>query len=286
MDVRAETVEAGGLRAHCRTAGAGEPLILLHGLGASSYSWRAVLPDLARDFSVWAPDLPGFGRTEKPDWFDYSPGGLSRWVVAFMERLGLASAHLAGNSMGGVISVWAALETPARVRSMALLGTPVYPHQKPPILWPMRWPVIGPIYERSIGPWAVGFIAKSVFIDRSVITKEMLAEYGAPLAEAGGRAAIARFIRNAIPPDLDAWLSRYRDIRQPTAVIVGDQDCMVDLAGARRFAAEVAGSLFTVIPNCGHAPQEERPAETLAALRGFLGGLKSQNRLGPQSAPA
>lgn len=260
-----------GVRTRLLSEGEGEPIVLLHGLGASAYSWRRLQPALSRaGRAVYAPDLPGFGRSEAPEGFDYSFLGFMSWVEALLDALKLERADFVGNSMGGVISLRTAMERPARVRRLVLLGAPVYPHNRPMLLWPMRWPLLGALYERSLGPWAIRFIAKSAFVDHGLITEELIEEYGFSLKRPGGRRAVAEFIRRAIPPDADALIRRYASLEHPTLVVRGECDGVVDRASAERFAREIKRGTFLHIPRCGHAPQEESPEPLLAALRDFF----------------
>lgn len=263
-------VTAGGVQVHVLSAGKGEPVILLHGLGASSYSWRHILPALGERFRVYAPDWPGFGRSQQPWDFDYSVDGFRKWLIAFMDGLGLRRAALVGNSMGGMVSLAAASADPDRVTRLVLLGTPVYAQNRPKFLWPLRWPVFGSVYERLMGPWAVSLIGRTAFVDRSCVTPELVREYGMALATPAGRHAVAQFIRNAIPPDLEDRVRSYGELRVPTLVIVGDHDPLVDVPSAERFARTIPYSGILVIRSCGHAPQEEKPAEVLPALLRFL----------------
>lgn len=270
-DAKAETLRVAGVDTHLVRAGSGEPVILLHGLGASSYSWRFTLPELARRYEVFAPDFPGFGRSEKPADFDYSIAGQHAWLLALMDRLGLSRARFVGNSMGGVIALWTALEAAPRVERMALLGTPAYPEQRPRVLWPLTWPILGRIYEWALGETTLRWIAKSTFVDKSKITEEMIAEYGAPLKTAAGRRAVAEFIRRAVPPDFRERVARYRELAMPALVLVGDSDGMVDRPGAKRLARELPNARFVCLDCCGHAPQEDAPERVVALLRDFLG---------------
>lgn len=269
--VRSETVEVAGIKTRLQRAGKGSPVLLLHGLGASSYSWRFALPELARRHEVFAPDLPGFGRADKPWDFDYSPGGLHAWTVALLDRLGLASPSWVGNSMGGVISLWGAQETPERVARLALLGTPAYPEQRPRLLWPLSWPVIGRLYEWALGDLTLRYIANTTFVDRSKVTPELLDEYGRPLKSAQGRRAVAQFIRRAMPADWRERVARYAHTRHPALVLVGDSDRMVRRAGAERLARTLPNARFVCVERCGHAPQEDAPERVLPHLMDFLG---------------
>lgn len=268
--VESRELTVAGVRTYLRRAGAGRPLLLLHGLGASSYSWRFALPEFARDYEVFAPDFPGFGRSEKPWSFDYSIAGLHAWLIALMDELGLERARVAGNSMGGVVALWAAMETPARVERMALLGTPAYPENRPRALWPLGWPVLGPLLESMLGETSLRWLAKSTFVDQSKVTEELIAEYGEPLKTAAGRRAVAEFIRHAVPADYRERIVRYREVSQPALVLVGESDQMVGSAGAERLARDLPNARFVCLERCGHAPQEDAPERVNALLTDFF----------------
>ena len=267
---RAETLDVAGLKTHLVRAGAGEAVILLHGLGASSYSWRFAVEELARHYEVFAPDLPGFGRTEKPYDFDYSIEGLHRWVLSFMDRLGLEKARFAGNSMGGVITLWTAMDAGHRVERMALLAAPAYPENRPQLLWPLCWPVIGRVYEWALGERTLRFIARTAYVDQSKVTEELIAEYLAPLKTAAGRRAVAEFIRRAIPPDFKARIARYPTLSHRALVLSGDADQMVDHRSAERLSRELPRARFEYLERCGHAPQEDAPERVIPLLRDFF----------------
>lgn len=275
MTIRREDFTVAGVRIYCESAGPSsstrEPVLLLHGLGASAYSWRYLLPLMSERHRALAFDWPGFGRSEQPEDFDYSADGFSRHLIAFMDLLGIERAHLVGNSMGGLVSLWTVLHRPERVASMVLIGTPVYPENKPRLLWPLRWPLIGSLYERALGEWAVGFIAKSALQDHSLITPELIREYGLALRTRQGKRAVAQFIRNAVPPDPLGLIARYKDIRHPTLVIVGETDGVVGVPSAKRFSEEVPGARFLLLRGCSHAPQEEKPGPVAQAVLEFLG---------------
>ena len=163
MKVRAGTLSVAGIKTHYLRAGSGEPVVLLHGLGASSYSWRFAVPALADRFDVIAPDLPGFGRSDKPWDHDYSVAGQHRWVMSFLDGLGVKKARFVGNSMGGVISLWAALETPERVGAWPAGRRP--PENRPKLL-AADWPVIGRSTGCS-GETTLRWIAWGTFVDKS-----------------------------------------------------------------------------------------------------------------------
>jgi pimeloyl-ACP methyl ester carboxylesterase len=269
-EVRHETRPVAGVRTFFRRAGAGAPVLLLHGLAASSYTWRHAFDHLADRYEVFAPDFPGHGRSEPAPGFDYSMAGLSAWTVAFMDSLGLETAPLVGNSLGGVITLWTAMERPERVSRMALLGVPAYPENRPQLLWPLSWPLLGSVYEAALGATLLRAVDRSVYVDPATVTDELVEEYSLALRTAGGRRAVAEIIRRAIPPDAAARMARYKSLRQPALVLVGERDRMVGVSGARRLAGDLPASRLDVVPGVGHAPHEDDAGQVMPRVRAFL----------------
>lgn len=110
-------------------AGDGPPLLLVHGLMTSAYSWRYVASDLARKYRVIAVDLPGAGQSGAPD-LDQSPQSLARVLDAFVQALGLAKTYVVGNSMGGYVCLWWSLEHPERFERLLIMHSPGFPEPR------------------------------------------------------------------------------------------------------------------------------------------------------------
>ncbi len=266
-----EELSIGGVRTSlAREGGSGPTVVLLHGLGAHGFTWRGLVPLLSKRCRVVVPDFPGFGRSDKPAAFDYSLTGLSRWLLELLDALGLESPALVGNSMGGVVALMTALSRPERVSRLGLIGTPVYPENIPRLLWPMRYPVLGAVYELLLGPALVRFVGRTAYYDPAFFTDDIVAEYAAPLREKAARRALAAFLRNAMPEDAARWVSLYPSLRAPTLFVRGESDGVVDLESARRFCAAAPNARLLALERCGHAPHEERPDLVAEALQPFL----------------
>ncbi|MBI5200835.1 MAG: alpha/beta hydrolase [Elusimicrobia bacterium] len=265
-----EHAELGGVRVRWRTYGSGSPVFLLHGMGASLYSFRGQVEEFSKRHTVHCFDWPGYGPSDQPADFDYSPEGYSRFLVGHMDRLGIKKAHLVGNSMGGLVSIWTAMHRPDRVDKVVLIDAPVYPADKPAILWPLRWPVFGALYASVIGPWAVPTVARSVFVDKSVVDDRMISEYSETFRRPGGLRAVRTFLQRAVPPDPAAYTDRYSSMTHPTLVLRGEHDAVVRQESVDRFAKVHPKAKLVVLPGLGHAPHEERPETVNPLILDFL----------------
>lgn len=159
--------------------GAGEAVVLLHGFGASSYSWRKVIPELARSFRVVAIDLNGFGWTERPsDPRSYSRDGQIQLVLGVMRELGIRRAHFVGHSYGGSLTLYMAARHPEVVRSMVLVDSaaPTYSDDRRSRLASIR-PLDSLLVRLALTPSHVRrSLVESVY-DPAVITPEVLQAY-------------------------------------------------------------------------------------------------------------
>src|SRR4028119_664561 len=122
MVVREREIRVEGVPTRFLTAGEGSPLILLHGVGDNALDWRWVIPALARDYRVYAPDLPGSGGSSKPAADSYSPAFFESFVGSFLDALGGERAAGVGNSWGGLAGLRFALSEPERAAALGLVA--------------------------------------------------------------------------------------------------------------------------------------------------------------------
>lgn len=259
-----------GLRIRYVRKGAGPSLILLHGLGSSIYSWSGVLDGLARQHDVVALDLPGFGSSDQPEELTF--GRLPRAVLGLMDRLGLEKASLAGNSLGGAVAIVVAAERPERVDRLVLIdaaGFNLAPEDRPGIL---RFVSAVPdiLLERlPVRRWLTRAALRQVFLDPAQVTDERVEEYVAPMLRPGAARSL-RSLLTSSSNELDHFEELLARVRSPTLILWGREDRWVPVADADKFGAAMPGSRTIVLKRCGHLPQEERPAETLALIQSFL----------------
>jgi pimeloyl-ACP methyl ester carboxylesterase len=270
-------VRASGLTLSCYVLGAGDPIVLLHGLGASKITWLPVLAPLAERHRVIVPDLPGHGESDKPR-HDYTPRFYARVLRHFMDALEVERAAVVGNSLGGRIALELALRSPGRVAGLALLD---------PSLPGLRWRhIMGftRIFPTEIGvlPFPLRERWVEVMIRRLFARPDRLPSEG--YASAAGefiriyRDPVARMaffstLRQIVTERPDAFFASLRRIKHPALIIFGEEDRLVPPRLAVRLAQHLPQAELVILPNVGHVPQFEATSETLGLLETFLDGL-------------
>jgi pimeloyl-ACP methyl ester carboxylesterase len=279
---------ADGVRLHYVRQGAGPPVLLLHGWPGFWYDWRRVVPALAAGADVIAPDLRGFGASDRPDLppaEGYGAPAHARDLVALLDHLGIARVVVAGHDVGSVVAQMLARTVPERVGALALFN-PVYPGIGMRRFEPE---VHGEFWYQYFHhqPWAdalVGYHRDTVrvylrhFYDHWVGRKESVrpAEFEAIVdqyAQPGAFRASIAWYRGRVPTRLRDAQRDPRDlqIHQPTVVRWGELDPVVRVEWSDRLA-EVFTHLvsFERLPGVGHFVPFEAPDETLAAIREAL----------------
>jgi 3-oxoadipate enol-lactonase/4-carboxymuconolactone decarboxylase len=253
-------IDVGDLTVHVRIDGppGGAPLVMLHSLGTTASVWDAQAAALAGSFRVIRPDMRGHGLTSCTPG-PYSMAQLAADVAGVMDALGIAAAHVAGISIGGMIAQALAAADPARVKSLMLVDTAMA--IPPADSWISR--------AATVRAEGIGVIADAVMA-RWVTPGFMAAPEAAGLramllrTPAEGYAAAAEAIAAA---DLTAGTST---LALPALIVVGDQDAATPVASAQALHAVIAGAALTIIEGGAHIPTVEKPAEVTAALRDFL----------------
>ena len=262
-------IRIGGRRQHYRDEGDGPPLLLLHGLTASLFSWDRCAAILARDFRVIRIDLPGHGLTGPDPAGRYGLAELAALVASLLDALGIERASIAGSSLGGAVAWHVAAGFPERVDRLILLAPIGYP-MPGRLPWPLRLladPIAGPVLSR--------FAPRREFMKRLMATYGDRARFDPEDADrqfqlfrrSGNREALGAFLRGGRMPDPRPLLAR---IAAPTLILWGSADAIAPPALAERFAQDIPGARRAVIAGAGHAPMVELPEATAAAMRAFL----------------
>jgi pimeloyl-ACP methyl ester carboxylesterase len=277
----------GSLRVHHMHGGRGDPVLFIHGLGSSSYiEWRFNLEAAAARHRVYAPDLPGFGRTEKPH-ARYGIPYFTRFLVRYMDSRGLRSAAVVGASLGGRVALELTLKHPERVSKLVLvnalgLGRPTMQLS----YGLLTVPRIGEAFMRVARDairWAPPRMIRSVAARftgaSSDLTQTMDDSYLANLKEMysaeGYPDAYLATVRSLITPEaiLGAHYDlskRLHEIKVPVQLIWGADDPLFPVTHAARAHALIGRSRLAVVEGAGHTPQAERPEEFNRVLERFL----------------
>ena len=276
-------VDVGEVTLRVRHGGSGPPLLLLHGYPQTHMMWGKVAGELGRDFTVIAPDLRGYGGSTAPsdaeDHSSYSKRAMAGDAVALMRHFGFETFDLAGHDRGGRVAYRLALDHPDAVRRMTILdiiptGEVWARADRRFALGYWHWQfLVQPFAEEIIGQDAELFFFGGQY--RAIVGafgKEALADYCESLRDPKMIHAIcedyragARFDRELDEQDKAVG----RKIACPVQILWGGKGALAawydTLAIWREWAGDVRGQAI----DCGHFIPEEKPAETLAALRGF-----------------
>ena len=260
-----KSIVAAGLRTNYHDVGQGFPVLMIHGSGpgVSAYAnWRLVMPELARDRRVIAPDMAGFGFTDRPAGASYTMDGWVAQAIGLIDALDLPQVDLVGNSFGGALSLALAIRHPGRVRRLVLMGAAGVSFELTPALDAI-WGYT-PSFEnmRKVMDWFA--------YDRNLVSDEL-----AQLRyEASNRPGFQESYAAMFPAPRQRWVeslaSQDDDIRQlphETLIIHGREDQVLPLSNSIRLSQLILRSQLHVYGRCGHWTQIEH-AQRFAQLAG------------------
>ena len=266
------TVSIDGVGVHYLEAGEGPALVLIHGLGASTFTFQRVVPELARRFRVVALDLKGFGFSDRPDG-DYTLTAQADLVRQLMDRLGIEKASVLGHSMGGAVAMRLALAHPERVERLILassasdleLGRRIWGAALLGRLLPLVAPFT--LHNRRFRELSL----KSGFYETDRCTEQIIEGYMMP-----GR--VRGYLR-ALGNTMAHWRRdprlRPADITHPTLVLWGEADRWLPPSRGERLHRLISGSRLEVIKGGGHLFLQEQPESSLRLIEDFLSEKES-----------
>ncbi len=263
------------LSIHVEEMGSGSVLLLLHGLGGSSYAWRQVAPRLAQRHRVIALDMRGFGHSDKPFDLAYSPADQAAVVRAFIKLQNLSRITLIGHSYGGMIALLLSLDRriePHRITRLVVIDAPVFPQRFSAGVRFLRRPVL-PYLALLMAPseltTSIAFMMEQVGFDR--LTERDISIYAGPLSEPGGPHALIETANQIVPAEFPHMIARYPTMTKPTLVIWCREDSVVPLSTGERLARTLPRARLAVLDGCDHMPAEQAPEALGAEISRFLG---------------
>jgi pimeloyl-ACP methyl ester carboxylesterase len=240
VETEQRQLEVDGSRLFYQEAGAGEAVVLLHGLSGSARWWQHNLAALTAQFRVLNVDLIGFGRSRGQR---FVLRETARLLATLVDRLELAQAHLVGHSMGGYVAADVALHYPARVNRLVLVNAAAVPFHR--------------TYVHDA--WGLAQALRYVpFNFLPVLLSDALTS---------GPVTLVRALREIVAGDLSEDLGR---ITTPALVVWGEHDTVIPLAIGRRLHAALPNAQWAVIPGAGHNPMWDRPAAFNRVVVDFL----------------
>lgn len=267
-------------RVHVRELGEGPPLLLLHGLMTSSYSFRYVFEPLARSHRVIAPDLVGTGRSDKPD-APYTPEALALWLGELMVALDIHGAPAVGNSLGGYLCLELLLRDPSAFSSLVCVHPPGWPEAR---LWalgaalalPGMKGLLSRIVRRDPERWA----HKNVhYRDETLKSLEEAREYGMPLSTAEGARAFVRYLAEAVSAramsrfvkELEGRKAKGEMAPIPLLLLYADEDPMVPPSVGPKLHERLPGARLEWLEGSSHFAHVDTPEAFLERVAEFLG---------------
>jgi pimeloyl-ACP methyl ester carboxylesterase len=264
------TADANGIKTNYLEAGTGDPVVLIHGSGpgVTSYAnWRLVLPALAENFRVVAPDMVGFGFSERPANIEY---GVQTWadqVVGLMDTLELPTAHLVGNSFGGAIALRIAAQHPDRVGKLVLMGSMGVPF---------------PITEGLERVWGYepSFENMRKVLDVFAYSRDLVND---ELAEVRYRGSIQPGFQESFaamfPAPRQRWVEamctpedEIRRLPHRTLIVHGREDQVIPVQTSLRLMELIDNADLSVFSHCGHWSMIERTADFNRSVSEFFSG--------------
>ena len=266
-------LDVAGMKVHVRDEGPREdksPVVLVHGTGSSLHAWEGWAQALKDKRRVIRFDLAGFGLTgPSPDGI-YSIDNDIRVLIAVLDKLGVEHCVLGGASLGGGITWRAALTHPSRVEKLILVDAGGYPTT--PISEPIGFrlasiPGMDWLFENILPRYLVEQGFRDVWGDPNRITPEMVERSIELTQREGNRRA---FLDRSHQWHGGSLAHRIPELKLPALIIWGGRDRLIPPENAERFHRDIAGSTLVIFEDLGHAPEEEDPARTVAAVKQFL----------------
>ncbi|MFQ3581909.1 MAG: alpha/beta fold hydrolase [Chloracidobacterium sp.] len=250
------------------------PVVLIHGHATSHFTWRHQVAALQADFSVFVPDLLGFGRSAKPRDITYTVELWTAQVTDFLEAVVRRPVLLAGNSLGGLIAACVADQRPDLVAKLVLIasaGAASY-LQSSLVNFPfllMRTPLLGrPLFDTLVQPRFVEWnIRNRLYANPAAVTPEVIAHYRECFFAPENREIVFEVTKQFYDFVMDDAMARR--IAQPTLLVWGERDTFVPPLRGRQLLRVMPNARLEVLPNASHCPHEDQPEQVNTLLREF-----------------
>ena len=269
-----QLLDIDGVRLHCVERGAGPPVVLIHGnmVWHRDFVASGLVDRLARNHRVIAFDRPGFGHSSRPRDRLWTPTAQAKLLHAALVRLGVERPVVVGHSMGTLVGLAMALDFPADVRKLVLLGGYYYPSMRIDALLtaPVALPALGDVMR-----YTVSALSARLMLNRAVKAMFMPKEVRGDFSPTLSREMMLRPIQLRANAEDAAFMisqakansERHQELQLPVAIFAGAEDAIVDVdTHSRRLHSELSQSKLVVVPGAGHMVHYEALDEIVAAI--------------------
>jgi pimeloyl-ACP methyl ester carboxylesterase len=257
--IQGKTIKVNGLDVHYYTAGQGEPLVVIHGGGGDARSWISNIEELSEKYTVYAPDLPGYGGSQRLAGDYYIPE-LSDFIGSFASSLGLEKFNLVGHSMGGGVALDYALKSPQKIKKLVLVSSLCLGRE---IAFWVRLLSIHALL-RSLGTLTISILRGIKWMAERLNPAEFIMPLSPASMTVGGN--ITTFRQQSV-----VLKDRLAEVAVPTLVVWGARDPIVPVKHAYQAAEAIPDCRVKVFEKRGHNVHRDALAEFSSTVTGFLG---------------
>ncbi len=253
-------------RIHYLTMGSGEPLLLVHSVGQSIYTFRELMPKLAESYCVVAIELPGSGYSDRPYSLNYSMDSIAEVIVLCLDALGVKKTHALGVTMGAVYTMYAAAKYPDRFMKVIALTPGGITEKMPKKIRRLEGP-FGAFFREMYGKKDFEKYLPMFYYDGTVVTNEVVDQYFSSCDDHASRQAIMYAIRNF---DEEYAFEAIRKAKREYFIIWGEEDRLQPMDRLFEIRKMLPDSVFHSIRNTGHWIHEEKGAQIAEAVDRYI----------------
>ncbi len=251
--------EIGECRMAYHRQGAGETMLLVHGITTYSFIWRNIIPLLSNRYDVIAVDLPGCGESDKPLDKPYAIKNHAEYLKTFVDTLGISRFHFVGHDLGGGMGQIFAVRHPEMLISLMLVNTVAYDFWPVQPITAMRTPIIRQFLMSTFDMGTFRLLIEHGIYHKDSVTETLMEMFQAPMQSSGGRKAFLHFARCLDNHNLTDIEDDLRHLDLPVLILRGDADPYLSAAIAEKLHDEIPGSCLERISTASHYIQEDEP---------------------------
>ena len=267
LPVSAEDEETEIARIHYLEAGVGEPLLLIHSVGQSLYTWRNVFAELSENYRVIAIDLPGHGYSSRPDTFSYTVDDTAECIRVFLDAKGIKSTHMIGFSLGAGYMLRFLSLYPNRVANCIAISPGGVTEQMPNLIHQLQRPLVSVFARNLFTAGDVRRLLEECVVESSLVDDHMVKQYYESVSDGLSREALMYALRNF---DMDAVADGLAPVEHEVLVLWGKNDRWHPPSGSVYFQGVLRAGRYYLIRNAGHLLQEEAPVKLLEIIYSYI----------------